>query len=90
MPQEEGKTRLLYRMSLDFAQWAKWVPGIQLVWMEMANQVLGEDLRLVEGQQDRMNRGGRVWANPVQYDKIGLVYRNWRNHVVKQEQQQTM
>jgi hypothetical protein len=31
-----------------------------------------------------------VWANPVQYDKIGLVYRNWRNHVVKQEQQQTM
>lgn len=90
VPQEEGKTRLLYRMSLDFAQWAKWVPGIQLVWMEMANQVLGEDLRLVEGQQDRMNRGGRVWANPVQYDKIGLVYRNWRNHVVKQEQQQTM
>jgi len=90
VPQEEGKTRLLYRMSLDFAQWAKWVPGIQLVWVEMANQVLGEDLRLVEGQQDRMNRGGRVWANPVQYDKIGLVYRNWRNHVVKQEQQQTM
>ena len=88
IPQEEGKTRLLYRMSLDFAQWAKWVPGIQLVWMEMANQVLGEDLRLVEGQQDRMNRGGRVWANPVQYDKIGLVYRNWRNHVVKQEQEQ--
>jgi chlorophyllide a oxygenase len=84
VPQEEGKTRLLYRMSLDFAKWAKWVPGIQLVWMEMANQVLGEDLRLVEGQQDRMSRGGRVWANPVQYDKIGLVYRNWRNHVSSQ------
>jgi chlorophyllide a oxygenase len=48
----------------------------------MANQVLGEDLRLVTGQQDRMRRGGRVWAHPVAYDKLGLVYRRWRNFSV--------
>jgi len=78
-PAEAGTTRLLYRMSLDFAGWAKYVPGIELVWTEMANQVLGEDLRLVTGQQDRMARGGRVWAHPVAYDKLGLVYRRWRN-----------
>ena len=53
-PAAPGTTRLLYRMSLDFAGWAKYVPGIELVWTEMANQVLGEDLRLVTGQQDRM------------------------------------
>uniref|UniRef100_A0A7S0IH70 Pheophorbide a oxygenase domain-containing protein n=1 Tax=Micromonas pusilla TaxID=38833 RepID=A0A7S0IH70_MICPS len=82
VPSTPGRTRLLYRMSLDFAGWAKWVPGIELVWTEMANQVLGEDLRLVTGQQDRMRRGGRVWAHPVAYDKLGLVYRRWRNFSV--------
>jgi chlorophyllide a oxygenase len=82
LPSTAGRTRLLYRMSLDFAGWAKWVPGIELVWTEMANQVLGEDLRLVTGQQDRMQRGGRVWAHPVAYDKLGLVYRRWRNFSV--------
>ena len=82
VPSTPGRTRLLYRMSLDFAGWAKWVPGIELVWTEMANQVLGEDLRLVTGQQDRMQRGGRVWAHPVAYDKLGLVYRRWRNFSV--------
>ena len=81
-PAAPGTTRLLYRMSLDFAGWAKFVPGIELVWTEMANQVLGEDLRLVTGQQDRMQRGGRVWAHPVAYDKLGLVYRRWRNFSV--------
>lgn len=34
-------------------------------------QVLGEDLKLVLGQQDRMERGSDTWANPVSYDKLG-------------------
>ena len=79
LPSTPGHTRLLYRMSLDFASWARYVPGIEYIWTEMANQVLGEDLRLVTGQQDRMQRGGRVWAHPVAYDKLGLHYRRWRN-----------
>ena len=79
LPSTPGHTRLLYRMSLDFASWAQYVPGIEYIWTEMANQVLGEDLRLVTGQQDRMQRGGRVWAHPVAYDKLGLHYRRWRN-----------
>jgi chlorophyllide a oxygenase len=44
-------------------------------------QVLGEDLVLVTGQQDRMLRGSDVWANPVAYDKLGVRYRRWRNSV---------
>lgn len=79
LPSTPGHTRLLYRMSLDFASWAQYVPGIEYIWTEMANQVLGEDLRLVTGQQDRMQRGARVWAHPVAYDKLGLHYRRWRN-----------
>lgn len=79
LPSAPGRTRLLYRMSLDFANWAQYIPGIEMIWTEMANQVLGEDLRLVVGQQDRMQRGGRVWAHPVAYDKLGLHYRRWRN-----------
>lgn len=42
-------------------------------------QVLGEDLRLVKGQQQRMLAGASVWANPVSYDKLGVRYRRWRN-----------
>lgn len=79
VPGKDGKTRLLYRMALDFAGWAKHVPGIDALWREMANQVLGEDMRLVQGQQDRMERGGRVWAFPVAYDQCALGYRRWRN-----------
>ena len=30
---------------------------------------------LVAGQQDRMQRGADVWANPVAYDKLGVRYR---------------
>ncbi|CAM6126556.1 unnamed protein product [Calypogeia fissa] len=81
MPSTRGKTRLLYRMALDFAQWAKYVPFITKVWMYLANQVLSEDLRLVEGQMDRMKRGANVWKTPVQYDKLGVRYRRWRNAV---------
>jgi chlorophyllide a oxygenase len=32
--------------------------------------VLGEDLVLVLGQQDRLQRGGDTWATPVSYDKV--------------------
>lgn len=44
-------------------------------------QVLGEDLVLVLGQQDRLLRGGDTWSNPVPYDKLGVRYRRWRNTV---------
>ncbi|KAL4419930.1 hypothetical protein ABPG75_007028 [Micractinium tetrahymenae] len=81
LPSSEGRTRLLYRMSLDFLHWTKAVPGINKFWEKIAGQVLGEDLVLVQGQQDRMSRGGDVWANPVSYDKLGVRYRRWRNSV---------
>ena len=81
IPSTQGHTRLLYRMGLDFAGWVQGVPGIKLLWTEMANQVLSEDLRLVSGQQDRLQRGGSVWAHPVAYDKCALGFRRWRNAV---------
>jgi hypothetical protein len=34
-----GTTRLLYRMSMDFLGWARFVPGIQKVWKGVAGQV---------------------------------------------------
>jgi hypothetical protein len=100
-------------MSLDFMNWTRFVPGIQIFWQNIANQVccglcavtvpllrccqtgsvlsvqsgagpdllllhlicawvqvLGEDLVLVSGQQDRMQRGADTWAHPVSYDKL--------------------
>ncbi len=44
-----------------------------------AVQVLGEDLVLVTGQQDRLLRGGDTWRHPVSYDKLAVRYRRWRN-----------
>jgi len=79
VPTRPGRTRLLYRMALDFAQWAALVPGMPLVWAEMAAQVLAEDLRLVQGQQERLGRGERVWGHPVPYDACALAYRRFRN-----------
>eukprot|EP00850_Spirogloea_muscicola_P006925 SM000034S12679 [mRNA] locus=s34:98812:100267:- [translate_table: standard] len=81
MPSSRGKTRLLYRMGLDFASWAKYIPFIDHLWQHLANQVLAEDLRLVLGQQDRMVRGANVWNHPVGYDKLGLSYRRWRKAI---------
>lgn len=78
MPSSRGKTRLLYRMSLDFLPILKHIPYIKYVWSHLANKVLDEDLRLVLGQQDRMVRGANVWNKPVAYDKLGLRYRRWR------------
>eukprot|EP00246_Nothoceros_aenigmaticus_P018460 TRINITY_DN965_c0_g1_i2.p1 TRINITY_DN965_c0_g1~~TRINITY_DN965_c0_g1_i2.p1 ORF type:complete len:219 (-),score=24.61 TRINITY_DN965_c0_g1_i2:556-1212(-) len=68
MPSSRGKTRLLYRMALDFASWAKHVPFIHRLWEHLANQ-------------DRMCRGANVWNQPVAYDKLGVRYRRWRNAV---------
>lgn len=48
-------------------------------------QVLGEDLVLVLGQQDRMQRGGNTWSMPVAYDKLAVRYRRWRNAVATGE-----
>ena len=81
LPSREGHTRLLYRMSMDFLGWLRYVPGIQQVWKSVAGQVLGEDLVLVVGQQDRLKRGGNTWSNPVSYDKMAVRYRRWRNKV---------
>lgn len=79
LPSDEGKTRLLYRLSLDFAHWLRHVPLARDAWKKMAEAVLEEDRRLVVGQQDRMRRGGRVWGHPVGYDAMALQYRRWRN-----------
>lgn len=81
MPSKKGHTRLLYRMSLDFLPWMRHVPFIDRIWKQVAAQVLGEDLVLVLGQQDRMLRGGSNWSNPAPYDKLAVRYRRWRNGV---------
>ncbi|CAK9275548.1 unnamed protein product [Sphagnum jensenii] len=87
MPSSPGKTRLLYRMALDFAPFLKHVPFIHFLWQHLANKVLGEDLRLVEGQQNRMQRGANVWNLPVSYDKLGVRYRQWRKGIEAGEEQ---
>jgi chlorophyllide a oxygenase len=84
LPSRPGHTRLLYRMSMDFMGWIRYIPGIKSVWESVAGQVLGEDLVLVLGQQDRMQRGGNTWANPVSYDKMAVRYRRWRNKVAEE------
>jgi hypothetical protein len=39
LPSRRGHTRLLYRMSLDFMPWIRWVPGISFFWNYIAGQV---------------------------------------------------
>lgn len=79
LPATRQKTRLLYRMSLDFAPVLKHVPFMEYLWRHFAEKVLNEDLRLVVGQQDRMINGANVWNLPVSYDKLGVRYRLWRD-----------
>ncbi|KAG6388667.1 hypothetical protein SASPL_150099 [Salvia splendens] len=81
LPSSKQKTRLLYRMSLDFAPILKHVPFMQHLWRYFAEKVLNEDLRLVLGQQERMLNGANVWNLPVSYDKLGVRYRQWRDSV---------
>nr|GLL44326.1 chlorophyllide a oxygenase, chloroplastic [Ipomoea trifida] len=81
LPSSRQKTRLLYRMSLDFAPLLKHIPFMQYLWRHFAEQVLNEDLRLVIGQQDRMINGANIWNLPVAYDKLGVRYRIWRDAV---------
>ncbi|KAH0906022.1 hypothetical protein HID58_037849 [Brassica napus] len=81
LPSSRNKTRLLYRMSLDFAPILKNLPFMEHLWRHFAEQVLNEDLRLVLGQQERMFNGANIWNLPVAYDKLGVRYRLWRNAV---------
>jgi hypothetical protein len=39
LPSHRGHTRLLYRMSLDFLNWTRYVPGIKALWRKIAGQV---------------------------------------------------
>ena len=52
-------------------------------WLDGDDLVIGagEDLVLVLGQQDRLERGGNTWNLPVSYDKMAVRYRRWRNKV---------
>ncbi|KAL4559126.1 hypothetical protein LXL04_031260 [Taraxacum kok-saghyz] len=81
LPSSRNKTRLLYRMSLDFAPILQFVPFMHILWRHFAEKVLNEDLRLVVGQQERMKSGENVWNMPVSYDKLGIRYRLWRKAV---------
>lgn len=38
LPAGVGKTRLLYRMSMDFLEWTRMVPFIDRFWASIANQ----------------------------------------------------
>jgi hypothetical protein len=38
-PSKKGYTRLLYRMSMDFLDWVRYVPGIDKAWKSVAGQV---------------------------------------------------
>ncbi|MBA0797937.1 hypothetical protein Gohar_008585 [Gossypium harknessii] len=87
IPSSRNKTRLLYRMSLDFAPVLKHIPFMHYLWRHFAEQVLNEDLRLVIGQQERMINGANVWNLPVAYDKLGVRYRLWRNAVDQGDKQ---
>ena len=44
LPAGPGRTRLLYRMSMDFLHWTKAVPGIQAFWAHIAQQVCAPPL----------------------------------------------
>lgn len=82
IPAKDGSTRLLYLMHLDFWPFLKKLPGMEAMWASQASQVLGEDLRLVEGQQERELAGqGDVWGAPVAYDAVAVRYRRWRNQL---------
>ncbi|XP_068662622.1 chlorophyllide a oxygenase, chloroplastic-like [Aristolochia californica] len=81
LPSSRNKTRLLYRMSLDFAPILQHIPFMHILWRYFAEQVLNEDLRLVVGQQERMINGANVWNWPVSYDKLGVRYRQWRDAI---------
>ncbi|KAL2503588.1 Chlorophyllide a oxygenase [Abeliophyllum distichum] len=87
LPSSRQKTRLPYRMSLDFAPILKHVPFMQYLWRHFAEKVLNEDLRLVLGQQERMLNGANVWNFPVSYDKLGVRYRLWRDAVERGSKQ---
>ena len=39
LPSGPGRTRLLYRMSMDFVAWTRHIPFIQNFWTRIANQV---------------------------------------------------
>ncbi len=90
LPKGKGKTRLLYRLALDFYKWLRFVPGMNLFWEHMAQRVIGEDIRLVRGQQKSLQEGGNVWNQPVGYDKLGVLYRRWRNEVERNSPEWSM
>jgi chlorophyllide a oxygenase len=83
LPTGKGRTRLLYRMSLDFIPWMRGLPFMDRLWKRVADEVLNEDLRLVIGQQENLIKEGPnvTWAHPVPYDKLGVRYRRWRNNL---------
>lgn len=87
LPISKDKTRLLYRMSLDFAPLLKHVPFMHILWKYFADKVLNEDLRLVLGQQERMINGANIWNFPVSYDKLGVRYRLWRESLERDTKQ---
>jgi chlorophyllide a oxygenase len=84
LPSGAGRTTLLYRMSLDFSGFLKHLPFMDKVWQGVANQVLGEDLVLVLGQQENLVRegSGATWNLPMPYDKLAVRYRRWRNRLM--------
>ena len=66
-PCTAGRTRLLYRMSMDFMHWTRFVPGIAAFWRSIASQVRGVRGRVGgwQGGRDGGGRGGGVqggWA----------------------------
>lgn len=65
VPSSPGKTRLLYRMGLDFASWIKHVPFINHLWSYLATQVSGVGASYHPCHPVRDSLLHRQWSIPV-------------------------
>ena len=64
LPSREGHTRLLYRMAMDFMDWTRHVPGIQLFWRNIAGQVRACD---TDGPREGVNK----WSDRCRPPRAG-------------------
>lgn len=89
LPAGAGRTRLLYRLALDFVPWTRGLPVMDSVWKRVAGQILSEDVRLVRGQhrdqQDESGSGSDGTRGTATEERLSDRYSEWRHALQKGE-----
>jgi chlorophyllide a oxygenase len=63
--------------------WLGKIPFMNYIQTRMSNKIVGQDIEMLQGQNDNIKLGAKPWNQAINADKMAKRYRNWLEMSIK-------